>query len=203
MSKPFNDLHESSISRIFQHIENDNSFGVVSAFRGDFNEKENMVRHNELKKLVRGAGYGFIEMRGGYNGDEGFVQELSLFIPNINRKDIITFGQQYDQHSVIFKDSSEFSLIGTNENAGVGKILTTFVRGGRKNLDMAKESIKDFFSSLLKGSDRGKKYVFRVEEREINSFNRAAYSSQEDKELKWCPIFEESLDDIYVIDEDD
>jgi len=195
-------LQESSISRIFQHIESDNSFGVVSAFRGDYSTKENMERHAKLKEMVRDSGYGFIEMRGGYNGDEGFVQELSLFIPQVTRKDIIKMGQGFDQHSVIYKDSTEFSLIGTNEAAGVGKVLTNFIRGGKKNLDLAKESIKDFFSSILKGKDRGKKFVFRVEEREINSFNRAAYAPREHKELKWFPIIEESFDMDTTEDDD-
>ncbi len=204
MSKSFselkNNLQESSISRIFQHIENDKSFGVVSAFRGDYSKKENMDRHAKLKETIRDSGYGFIEMRGGYNGDEGFVEELSLFVPQITRKDIIKFGEEFEQHSVIYKDATEFSLIGTNASAGVGKIMTNFVRGGKKNLDMAKDSIKDFFSSLLKGSDRGKKYVFRVEEKEVNSFNRAAYAPPEHKELKWFPIIEEGID---IIEEDD
>jgi hypothetical protein len=195
-------LQESSISRIFQHIENDKSFGVVSAFRGDYSTKENMERHGELKEIVRDGGYGFIEMRGGYNGDEGFVQELSLFVPQVSRKDIIKMGQEFDQHSVIYKDSGEFSLIGTNEAAGVGKVLTNFIRGGKKNLDLAKDSIKDFFSSILKGKDRGKKFVFRVEEREINSFNRAAYARPDQKELKWFPIIEESFD-MDTIEDDD
>ena len=206
MSKSFtelqNSLQESSISRIYQHIENDKSFGVVSAFRGDYSKNENMERHSDLKKMVRDAGYGFIEMRGGYNGDEGFVEELSLFVPQVSRKDIIKFGEKFDQHSVIYKDNTEFSLIGTNPSAGVGKVMTNFIRGGKKNLDLAKDSIKDFFSALLKGKDKGKKFVFRVEERELNSFNRAAYAPSEHKEPKWFPIIEETVE-FDVIEEDD
>ena len=180
-------ISESSLSRIFSHVEGTGSFGVVSAFRDEKSNTENKERHSELKSMIRKSGYGFIEMRGGYNGDQGFVQEYSLFVPNVSRKDIMEFGKAFDQHSVIFKDDKEFVLIGTNSSSGFGQTITTFVRGGKSNMNMAKEAIKDFFSALAKGSHSGKKFVFNVEERESWSFNQAAYSNR-GEEPKWFTI---------------
>jgi hypothetical protein len=121
-----------------------------------------------MKAAVREMGLGFIEMRGGYKGDQGFVTELSLFIPSISRKQIVELGKKYNQHSIIFKDTGEFSLIGTNESAGIGKTLSSFKFGsGKENIVLAQDAMKDFFSSLLKGSDRGKKFLFRMEEKEV------------------------------------
>jgi len=192
MPKPFknflNDINESSLSRIFQHIEGDNSFGVVSAFRDDLPDAENKQRHADLKAMIRKAGYGFIEMRGGYTGDQGFVQEYSLFVPSVSKKDMIEFGKAFNQHSVIYKDSSEFIMVGTNENSGIGRTVVNFIRGGKNNINMAKDAIKDFFSSLAKGGHRGKKFVFNtVEEKESWSFNQAAYSNR-GEEPKWFTI---------------
>jgi hypothetical protein len=196
--KNFNELrqqlNESSLSRIFQHVEGNKSFGVVSAFRDDLPMSENMNRHGELKQMVRDAGYGYIEMRGGYKGDQGFVQEYSLFVPGASRKSMIRFGEAFDQHSVIYKDDSEFVMIGTNKNAGVGKELMNFVRGGKDNINLAKDAIKDFFSSLVKGNQRGKKFVFNVEERESWSFNQAAYSNR-GEQPNWHSIITFTLDD--------
>lgn len=193
MSKPFRELreklNESSLSRVFQHLEGDSSFGVVSAFRDDLPAAENKQRHTDLKDMVRKAGYGFVELRGGYTGDQGFVQEYSLFIPSAKKKDTIEFGKAFNQHSVIYKDSSEFIMIGTNENAGVGSTIMNFVRGGKNNINMAKDAIKDFFSTLTKGGHRGKKFVFNVEERESWSFNQAAYSNR-GEEPKWFSIMD-------------
>ncbi|HIJ11650.1 TPA: DUF3293 domain-containing protein [Candidatus Woesearchaeota archaeon] len=184
-------LVESSLSRILQHIEGNRAFGVVSAFRDMNSKKENMDGHVELKKAVRKAGYGYIEMRGGYREETGFVTELSLFIPNITRKDVIEMGKAYDQHSVIYKDSKEFALIGTNQNAGIGKTLDRFVAtGGRDSMTLAKDAIKDFFSSLMKGSHKGKKFLFKMQEREAMSFNRAAYIRDEPK---WITIIDEEI----------
>jgi len=182
-------LSESSMSRIFSHIEGKGSFGVISAFRGEHGKKENIGRHGELKKLIREKGYGFIEMRGGYKEEGGFVNELSLFIPNIKKKAIVELGTQYDQHSVIYKDNNEFVLIGTNKSAGIGKTLEKFVSGGKDNLVLAKDAMKDFFSALLKGSHRGKKFLFRMEEKEPLSFNQVAYIGAEEK---WIEIYNES-----------
>lgn len=184
-------LVESSLSRILQHIEGNRAFGIVSAFRDMNSKKENMNNHVELKKAVRDAGYGYIEMRGGYKEETGFVTELSLFIPNISKKDIMKLGEMYDQHSVIHKDSKEFALIGTNKSAGVGKTLERFVAtGGRDSMTLAKDAIKDFFSSLTKGSQRGKKFLFKMQEREAMSFNRAAYIRDEPK---WVTIIDEEI----------
>ena len=170
-------ITESSISRIVSHIKSDRSFGVVSAFRDDFSHKENIDRHNNLKTKVRSSGYGFIDMKGGYKGDQGFVEELSLFIPNVSKNDILKFGKDLDQHSVIFKDSKEFALIGTNKAAGIGKVLAKFDTGSRETIELAKDAMENFFSSLLKGAQRGRKFLFRMQELFQPSLMERAYAN--------------------------
>lgn len=185
-------IAESSISRIFQHIEEPGrSFGVLSAYRGDNSEAENKRLHTELKAAVREMGLGFIEMRGGYKGDQGFVTELSLFVPSVSRKQIIDLGTKYKQHSVIYKDSKEFSMIGTNADAGIGKTLSSFSFGkGKDNLVLAQDAMKDFFSALLKGNQKGQKFLFRMEEKEVWGFFQHAYAPK-GVEPKWTVIYEE------------
>jgi hypothetical protein len=155
-------LIEAKFSRVFQYVEDDKrDFGILSAFRSVNSEKENKARHEELKKLVRGMGYGFIEMRGGYRGDEGFAEELSLLIPNITKREIVALGRKYQQHSVMHKNNKDFYYIGTNEEAGIGKVLMRFRKGeGQNNLELAKHKVIDFFSTLKKGPDRDTKFVF-------------------------------------------
>ena len=185
-------LEESSLSRIMGHIKGERNFGVVSAFRGGLGKKENMERHAELKDAVRDMGYGFIEMRGGYKEEDGgFVNELSLFVSQMFQKEISwILGSKYDQDSVIFKDNKQFSLIGTNRATGRGTVMVDFKGGDRDSITLAQDAIKDFFSSLLKGSQRGKKFLFQtedlfIEEKEILSFNEVAYLS---KTPRWFQI---------------
>jgi hypothetical protein len=159
-------LVEAKLSRVFQYVEDDKKdFGIVSAFRGTNSDKENKARHEELKKMVRQMGYGFIELRGGYKGDEGYVEELSLLIPNITKKGIVDLGRKFQQHSVMYKNDQDFYYIGTNEEAGVGKVLMRFRKGeGQNNLELAKHKVIDFFSSLKKGPHSDTKFVFNVKD---------------------------------------
>jgi hypothetical protein len=157
-------LVEAKLSRVFQYVEDDKKdFGILSAFRGSNSDKENKARHEELKRAIRQMGYGFIELRGGYKGDEGYVEELSLLIPNITKKGIVDLGRQFQQHSVMYKNDQDFYYIGTNEEAGVGKVLMRFKKGeGQDNLELAKHKVVDFFSQLKKGAHSEKKFVFNV-----------------------------------------
>jgi hypothetical protein len=183
-------LDESSLSRIFTHIRQDKkSFGVISPFRGDLSKKENEERYIELKKAVRTLGYGFIELKGGFKEETGFTMEKSLFIPNIKKKELTDLGQKYDQYSVIHKDSNDFLEIGTNKNAGIGRIKNQFDWKNDKSLVLAQEAMKEFFSMLLKGSHRGRKFLFKLQERELSSFNRIAYGNEP---LSWNTIYEET-----------
>jgi hypothetical protein len=159
-------LVEAKLSRVFQYVEDDKKdFGILSAFRAVNSDKENKARHEELKKMVRQMGYGFIELRGGYKGDEGYVEELSLLIPNITKKGIVDLGRKFEQHSVMYKNDQDFYYIGTNEEAGVGKVLMRFKKGeGQNNLELAKHKVVDFFSQLKKGAHSDKKFVFNVQD---------------------------------------
>ncbi|MFW6172637.1 MAG: DUF3293 domain-containing protein [Elusimicrobiota bacterium] len=179
-------LNESSLSRIWSHIESNKPFGVVSASRSENTNKENEENHVALKKVVRELGYGFIEMRGGYKEDSGFVYEKSLFIPDITKKEIIELGEKYKQESIIFKDKNGFYLLDTRDNVG-NEILKFTMKGGKKDLELSKDKIKDFFSELTKGSHKGRKFLFRIEERETSNFNRTVYMK---KEPKWFIIME-------------
>jgi len=162
-------LIESSLSRIMQHITNDKSFGVVSASRKSNSDKENDDLYKELIKDVRKMGYGYIKLRGGYKEETGFVNEKSLFIPNITKNDIIKLGKKYNQDSVLYKDYNGFYEIGTNEFTGVGKILTRF-KTDDISIDDTGEVFTEFFSKLVKGSHANKKFLFVSEHQTGNMF---------------------------------
>lgn len=188
-------ISETKISRIWQYVENPTKvFGIVSPFRGQYSKEENLNRFAELKKVVRGMGLGFIEMKGGYKEEGGFVEELSLFIPSIKRTQIIELGKQFEQHSVMFKDENEFIYIGTNESSGIGTILSKFkMEAGKDNIELAKEKVSEFFSQLKKGSHKDKKFVFNMEsftlfEQEEWNFAKAAYLNR-GRDKQWIRIF--------------
>jgi len=164
-------LNESSLSRIMQHIQGSNDFGVISPFRNDNTKQQNEQNYKELVQTVRDMGYGFIPLKGGYQEETGFVNEKSLFIPNIKRKEIIELGKKYNQYSVIHKDKNDFSEIGTNKAAGIGKKLNSFKTEGKGiSVDSIGAIFTDFFSKLVKGSHAGKKFLFVSEEQTGSMF---------------------------------
>src|SRR5574343_305087 len=156
-------LIESSLSRVWQFVEDDGrSFSLISAFRSVPN-KENEDAHKALKQEVRSLGYGFIELMGGYNAEDGFSSEKSLFIPSIPRSVALQLGSKYDQESILYKDDNSFGMIGTNKVYGFGTIISNFLKkAGKSNFELAKHAIQDFFSSLLKGKNKGRKFVFNM-----------------------------------------
>jgi hypothetical protein len=180
-------VKESSLSRIIHHINNTENFGVISPFRKENSDKQNEQNYKELKSLVRKGGHGFIELRGGYVGDEGFFAEKSLFIPNISRKEMVEFGKNYNQHSIISKTKQNFALIGTNKIAGIGKTLDKFDVGGRSiNVDDVGDKFEDFFSKLAKGSHKGKKFLFKMQERvETSMYYQMRHGT------KWSTLYEQ------------
>ena len=129
----------------------------------DFEDPDNMENFKQLCNIVyKKMGYGYIMMRGEYREFSGELsQELSLFIPGITKEKLIKLGQQFNQDSVLYKDKKEFVLIGTNSDTGVGNIREKYKAGaGKENISLAKEVLKDFFSSLLKGRHKDKKFAF-------------------------------------------
>jgi hypothetical protein len=183
------EIYESSLSRIWQHIEGDKSFGVISPFRKYYSKKENMERYNELKKIVRDKlKLGFIEMEGGFKEEGDWVHEKSLFIPNIKKEDLIDLGEKFDQYSVIYKDSNEFIEIGTNDFSVKGQILNNFIKKGwDKNIQINSElTKKELFSKLIKGSHRDRKFLFNLKESYLleidpKSFNESYPKTNGDK----------------------
>jgi hypothetical protein len=159
-------MKESSLSRVWQHVEGDGSFAVISASRKQFTDDQNKLRYIALKAIVKAKGLGFIELKGGYTetneaGAKVDVKEDSLLIPNISAKDAIDFGVIFDQDGVLFKRAGQFSEVATSPRKGKnGQIISKFaVHAGAENLDFSSETLEFVYSELKKGSHKGRKYA--------------------------------------------
>lgn len=136
-------LHEASLSRIWQHTRESN-MGIITAYRGEFDIRQNEKRNKELMSAIRSAGFGFIPVTGFYvenpgQEDEQKVQEKSFVVLSSSndsgklRTFLIKMGIKFNQDSVLYKDASvdKASLIGTaqgrwpglNNQVEVGKFV--------------------------------------------------------------------------------
>ena len=100
---------------------------------------------------------------------------MSILVPNIKKNEIVSLGRKFGQHSVMYKNDQDFYYIGTNEEAGIGKVLMKFKKGaGQENLELAKHKVVDFFSQLKKGAHSDKKFVFNAKDETPNEGESAA-----------------------------
>jgi len=192
--KKYKRLEESSLSRIWQHVEDDEtSFAVISAYRGIYSEADNLKRHNELKGKIRAMGYGYIEQKSGYSysnpeeGEDVSVEEKSFFIPNIDFKSAIKLGRLFKQESILYKDKEKgFGLF----MCDTGKLEMLFKRKD-KLFSFNKDDIKQAYSQLVKANNNQRKMKFAyVAERFIPSRTDAMLGMKEHKipEAKWIKI---------------
>lgn len=192
-TRDFKRVTESSISRVFQHIEEpERSFGVISAFRQELSDAENVDRHRALIRDVRALGLGYVEMRGTYTEDGVTSQEKSLFVPTMTKKQVMDLGIKYGQDTVIFKDADEFIMVSTGPRLGVGVVDMRFQAGaGRSNLELAQSAMKEFFSNLLKGSHSGHQFQFKAEEKVDTGYYTKAYGRGDT--TPWVTLYEETV----------
>jgi len=157
-------LTESSLSRLYDHIMEHES-AILTAFRGEYQNKENYERNRELKAKLLANGYGVTKVDGSYV--ENFetpealeVSEQSLFVSNRNNDSeffevIASLGEEYEQDSVLMipQEGREAYLVGTsekNEFPPYGEQLSV------GNMKMGDEA--EFMSKI-----RGRPFVFKEE----------------------------------------
>ena len=168
----FEKINEHSLSRVWKHEKR--GFILMSAFRGDDFE-ENMKKHEQLKKDIRALGYGFFEIDGMYQYENGTLgDELSVFIPALsNEEDTFYFmvdnfqklGKKYNQESILVKEPDSYG----------GKASLLFCKSGQYDeigTRVGYDKIAIAYSKLRKGSHKGRTFVIegiRIPSNHINA----------------------------------
>ena len=151
-------FNESSLSRVHAHTQGRN-IGMITAHRGENSKEENEKRNGELEKKIRGAGYGFVKVKGRYIENHGTenarpVDEHSYLVVGNHGDDkghLLHFlkkqGEHYGQDSILHKahDEDNAKLHGTKEGGWPGKGETHDV--GKFHPNRAGE-----FHTVMKGS---------------------------------------------------
>jgi len=171
-------LHETSIGRIYQHSQ-EKTIGMMTAFRSEFELKENIRRNQQLKFSIQTNGFGFINLTGHYVENGKPVVEQSFLIissPDDNGKlkgFLKASGHKWNQDSVLYKEFGEKAmLIGTsagNDTNGNPRWpgLGTEVTVG----DWKANKIGQFYSQLKGRGNRT--FVFESADYEPNLFTKA------------------------------
>jgi len=179
-------LLESSLSRIYQHIEREDSvFVIISAFQHN-DPQEDKQNHGKLHNDIRSMGYGLIEFESQWKYNDGSVgEEKSFFVPKMTREDGLKLCRKYNQEAIIFKDST--GMVELKQNGSVGMKFNNSSQ--KKNFTLA---TKDLFSKLKKGSHRDKKFVFTLKEYKNDNLATAYGVVLGGQERKKFTIYEET-----------
>lgn len=171
-------LKESSWSRIIQHVENDDSFAVISAYLLNATPEDNLKRHSELRTDIRNLGFGYIEQDSGYTyknkktGESFPVREKSFFIPKIDYDKAMKLAQKYDQESILYKDLEKgFVLVYAKDFVDNDDIPHKtheigmnfkFKKDNKGKITFNPDILKFAYSELIKANNtqRGKQYAF-------------------------------------------
>ena len=158
------DMSESNFSRVTQHIKD--GCMMISACRGENSEEENSKRTDQLAKDLKNMKYGYIRILGGYienkgTDDEVEVTEESFFVPkpkNVDDEkffnDAISLCKKYGQDSVLIS-LPEYTDFGYYDKKG------DFDFSPGKEFIVNDNQIGQYFSQLVKGSRRNKKFAFQ------------------------------------------
>lgn len=124
---------EASLSRVWQHIEKGVPFGMLTAFRGEYDHRQNRQRNKQLEGDLRRSHLGFFHLEGYYVEDFGTekanpVKEESYFVIGSQedatplKKILFELGKKYEQDSVFYFDPqlNKGVLIGTKQDAWPG-----------------------------------------------------------------------------------
>ena len=163
-------IQETSLSRVWQHINNKESFGVVSAYKSELSLTENKQRHEQLRKDIKKL-YGYIELKSGYtyfkDELEKQIEEQSFFVPKIKFNDLISLGIKYEQETVIYKDENQFILI----NPKTKQIYKDFNKDKNKSITFNPEVLKHSWSQFVKSKNKNniQPFAFTLKEEHIPS----------------------------------
>lgn len=133
-----NESANKSLTRFFNHFQN-YDMAILTAFRKVDSEgtpltwQANIQRNKKLKKQIRDAGYGFIQVKGYYSEvdpttkENTPVYEQSIVVVDVNRGGIgnlksnaIKWGEEWSQDSILFKPANgDAVIIGTNDTSDI------------------------------------------------------------------------------------
>lgn len=175
-------LNESSLSRVWKHAQN--GFAILTAFRGEFEEKENLKRNQKLQKEIRNRGYGYFKLDGHWveNMDDDSKEnydaaEESFFIP-IGDKTTEEFEKDIMDFIHYFKDMpQDAAVIKTPEQDGVHILMKngeTFLAGSKGKFKA--DSIAQAYSKMKHGSGN-RTFVFEKVQTPINNMGKYAFSN--------------------------
>jgi hypothetical protein len=147
-------LFESSLARVWQHVQNANEYGlaILTSWRQALPQKENLSRWGNLKSDVRGMGLGFFTVTGHWREcqdptasyedcpEDQLIDavEPSMVIPHMSLEQAKSLGSKYGQDAVLYagpETDGKISLFfGSGDTMELGKFTPNTIAQGYSQL---------------------------------------------------------------------
>lgn len=114
-TNPIDNLFESSLSRILKHWES-TPFILMSSWRPERSDRENIGAFSDLCRKIKGMGYGFVKV-------EGYGQNDAEKVTTSEEPSLLVINHRKDEHflSQLTNLAVEFSQWGLVYSDGTGK----------------------------------------------------------------------------------
>ena len=150
-------LNEISLSRLYSHTKDDNSFAIIGS--QDQTTKED--RRKELDDLIRDISskypnIGYNTLKGKYTYENGLTgNETSYVIYNIPKEEALRIAKELNQESIIWKDKDFFGFL-TQDGTPDGEF-----DNDEKNMAFGQEDTKAFSSRLPGKHNNSQEFIFK------------------------------------------
>lgn len=196
---PKQELEEASLSRLFQHTKNKDTFAVIGSQDKDtkksrFQELKSLV--GKLRDKVSNLGYNYLEGTYTYEDGEQGIED-SLIVYNIPKDDALDIANKLNQESIIWKDNNYFGFIdadGTESGTFDNKDLTfdqkiTNMYGSRLRSGNGLKPAFAFECKLIetdaKGSTFSKQHNSNIKEYNVCSLKLEDKNETNEQHLFW------------------
>jgi len=185
-------LFESSLGRIWQHVQNaeSKSFAIITSWRQENSRKQNIKDFVALKGELRQMGHGFVTVQGHWQEcqdpdvayqdcpKEDLVDavEPSLFVVGISYDDALTAAKDYIQDAIVFAGPET-----------KGRVVLLFKDGTSQDVGAFKpNTIGQAFTELRKSKQgtRGQHFKFEGVEYKAKGFIESMIEEEVRKAIK-------------------
>lgn len=153
-------LNEVKLSRVYNHFTGKRPVGIITAFRGERTEHENVRANRALASELKNAGFGFVWVDGAWvenpgTAEESHEKEVSMLVIGNEGEDEKLFNalkagaQKYDQEGFVFKGAD--GRVGVYNAQGSEEVSFN-------NINMDK--LSDIYTRLRHGSHKGRSFFF-------------------------------------------
>lgn len=149
-------LVEASLSRIVRSIDNEEtSVGMITAFRGEYDYKQNQKRNVALEREIRSNGYGYNRIVGKWVENEGTPEEKDVYEETFFirasgdqsssdklKKNLMAWCKKYSQEGALFKPGKSNKMFFLDASGSLSALGEMGVNQIKKYMSIVAKKIK-------------------------------------------------------------